>query len=127
MAAGGASIGEEALAHAPAAMGDVVWTGAGTLPATHVAHAVAALAGAVCIQRATLRALLDADVRRARSVALPALGAGVGGVPMDLAAKLMLEVTRTFADLMPVNVREVRFVLKEEGATERWADALSLA
>ncbi len=127
LAAGGATIAAEAVRHAPAAMGDVVWTGAGTLPAKHVAHAVAALAGAVCIQRATMRVLLDADLRRAGHVAFPALGAGVGGVPMELVAKLMLEATRTFAELHPAHVRQVSFVLSDEGAFERWDDALSLA
>lgn len=126
-AAAGESLAEEASKYAPARMGDVVWTRAGALPATHVAHAVAALAGAVCIQRATMRTLLEADVRKARSVAFPALGAGVGDVPMELAAKLMLEATRTFGELSPVHVREVRFVMKDESAFERWVDAMSLA
>src|SRR5262249_42193342 len=92
----GDSVEREAVALAPAAMGDVIWTSAGKLSAQHIAHAVAAIEGAVCLQRATLRVLLGAELRRATSVLFPALGTGVGEVPMDLAAKLMLEAIRTF-------------------------------
>jgi O-acetyl-ADP-ribose deacetylase (regulator of RNase III) len=101
-------------------MGDVVWTGAGRLRARWVAHAVAAVEGAVCLQRACLRVLLQAEVRRAQSVLFPALGTGVGDVPMDLAAKLILEATRTFAALQPTHVRHVRVVLYDERSLSRW-------
>ncbi|HEY0406430.1 MAG TPA: serine/threonine-protein kinase [Pyrinomonadaceae bacterium] len=117
---GGQAIEDEAMAHAPAAMGDVVWTGAGRLRARWVAHAVAAVEGAVCLQRACLRVLLQAEVRRAQSVLFPALGTGVGDVPMDLAAKLILEATRTFAALQPTHVRHVRVVLYDERSLSRW-------
>lgn len=118
--AGGQQIEDEAMAQAPAAMGDVVWTSAGQLRAHWVAHAVAAIEGAVCLQRATLRVLLQSEVRRAQSVLFPALGTGVGDVPMDLAAKLILEAVRTFAALRPRYVRSVRVVLYDERALARW-------
>jgi O-acetyl-ADP-ribose deacetylase (regulator of RNase III) len=117
---GGQQLEDEAMAQAPAAMGDVVWTSAGNLNAHWVAHAVAAIEGAVCLQRATLRVLLQSEVRRAQSVLFPALGTGVGDVPMDLAAKLILEAVRTFAGLRPRHVRNVRVVLYDERALERW-------
>lgn len=119
-AAGGQTIEDEAVSHAPVAMGDVVWTGAGTLRARHVAHAVAAIEGAVCLQRATLRVLLQAESRRAQSILFPALGTGVGDVPVDLAAKLMLEAIRTFAALQPAHVRTIRVVLYDERSLARW-------
>lgn len=109
--AGGQAIEDEAVSHAPVAMGDVVWTNAGRLNARWVAHAVAAVEGAVCLQRATLRVLLQSEVCGAQSVIFPALGTGVGDVPMDLAAKLILEAVRTFAALEPKHVRMVRIVL----------------
>lgn len=118
--AAGDSVEREAAAHAPAAMGDVIWTGAGELRARWMAHAIAAIEGAVCLQRATLRALLGAEVRQARSVLLPALGTGVGEVPMDLAAKLTLEALRTFAALQPRHVRTVRIVLYNDRDITRW-------
>jgi serine/threonine-protein kinase len=118
--AGGQELEDEAVSRAPVAMGDVVWTGAGRLRARFVAHAVAAVEGAVCLQRACLRVLLQAEVRRAQSVLFPALGTGVGDVPMDLAAKLILEATRTFAALQPAHVSQVRIVLYDERSRARW-------
>lgn len=122
--AGGPALEQEVLsqmlAHTPVPMGKVVWTGAGQLRAQWIAHAVAAIEGAICLQRATLRVLLEAEVRRARSVLFPALGTGVGEVPMDLAAKLMLEAIRTFAALEPRDVQTVRVVLYDEHGLARW-------
>jgi O-acetyl-ADP-ribose deacetylase (regulator of RNase III) len=119
-AAGGESIQREAKAYNPASMGDVVWTSAGKLRATWVAHAVAALDGAICLQRCTLRVLLGAEMRKADSVVFPALGAGVGEVPMELAATLTLEAIRTFAALAPRCARIIRIVLRHDAALERW-------
>jgi O-acetyl-ADP-ribose deacetylase (regulator of RNase III) len=118
--AGGEAIAAEAEARAPAKMGDVIWTGAGALKARWVAHAVAALAGAICVARCTLRVLIGAEAREAGSVAIPALGTGVGGVPMALGAKLMLEAMRTFAALGPARVQRVEVVLFDEPAAEAW-------
>jgi O-acetyl-ADP-ribose deacetylase (regulator of RNase III) len=123
--AGGESIETEALAQAPACMGDVVWTGAGTLRARFIAHAVAALGGAVCVQRCVLRVLLEAEKRRLRSVALPALGTGVGRVPVELAAQLMLEAIRTFADLKPAAVQNVDIVLHGQPAHDTWLNIIN--
>jgi len=121
---GGAEVEAEAQVHAPAAMGQVVWTAAGALRARHVAHAVAALDGAICLQRTTLRALLGAEQRRCGTVVLPALGTGVGEVPMALGAKLMLEAFRTFAWLRPEHVRTVRVVLFNDEALALWREVL---
>lgn len=123
-AVGGDALEAEAKALGPVPMGAVVWTTPGKLRARHVAHAVAAFNGAICVQRCVLRALLEADARGAVSVALPALGTGVGEVPLELGAKLALEATRTFAMLEPATVREVRFVLVDDAARARWRDVL---
>lgn len=124
--AGGPEIAVEARAQRdlPVAMGDVVWTGAGRLRASHVAHAVAALDGAICLQRCVLRVLLEAEARRAATVAFPALGTGVGEVPMAQGAKLMLEAFRTFAWLQPAHVRTLRVVLFKEADRACWRDVL---
>lgn len=92
-----------------------------------MAHAVAALAGAVCIQRCALRVLLGAEARGLSTVAFPALGAGVGAVPMELVAKLVLEAVATFASLGPRSVREVAVVLRREEARAQWRETLCLA
>jgi serine/threonine-protein kinase len=120
----GDEVEAEATASAPVPMGAVVWTGPGRLAARAVAHAVAANDGAVCLQRCTLRVLLGAEARGARSVAFPALGTGVGEVPMEQAARLILEAVRTFAALEPRAVREVTIVLYDEEARARWREIL---
>ena len=122
--AAGEAVEQEAAAQGPVAMGDVVWTGAGNLRARWLAHAVAALGGAVCLQRCTLRVLQGAEKRQAGSLVVPALGTGVGGVPMDLGAKLVLESVRTFAAFSPRRVRAIRIVLRNEGALSRWREML---
>lgn len=122
--AGGDAIEREAKASAPAAMGDVVWTGAGDLLARWVAHAVAAIDNAICLQRSALRVLLGAEARRCESVAFPALGTGVGGVPMALGAKLLLESVQTFSALEPRHVRDIRVVLHSDSTMETWVDVL---
>ncbi len=122
--AGGDEIEEEATALGRGCMGEVLWTGAGKLKARYIAHAIAALDGAICVQRATLRVLLEAERRGCTSLAFPALGTGVGEVPMALGAKLMLEAVRTFAQLAPQRVRTVRVVLRDEASREPWRDVL---
>jgi O-acetyl-ADP-ribose deacetylase (regulator of RNase III) len=122
--AAGPAVEQEAMQHAPVSMGEVVWTGAGRLQAHWMAHAVSAMSGAVCLQRCTLRVLLGAEVRQARSIIFPALGTGVGAVPMDLAAKLILEAMRTFASFQPRFVRTVRVVLFNEDGRARWRTIL---
>lgn len=63
----------------------------------YIAHAIAALNGAICLQRAILHTLFGADQRNVRTIVFPALGTGIGEVPMDLGAKLMLEAVRVVA------------------------------
>jgi O-acetyl-ADP-ribose deacetylase (regulator of RNase III) len=121
----GRKVEREAIAQGPCAMGDVVWTGAGDVHARFIAHAVAALDGAVCLQRATLRVLLGAEKRSCESIAFPALGTGAGNVPMDLAAKLMLEAMNTFSFLSPKHVRTIRIILRDAVALKRWQAVLA--
>lgn len=118
--AGGVEIEQEARQHAPASMGDVIWTRPGRLKAKWIAHSIAAFNGAICLQRATLHTLFGADQRNAHTIAFPALGTGIGEVPMDLGAKLMLEAIRTFAWLRPKHIREIHIKLIDRAALERW-------
>lgn len=120
----GEELATEAASRAPAAMGDVVWTGPGRLKARQVAHAVAALGGAICLGRATLRTLLGAESRGFRRVAFPALGTGIGRVPPALAAKLMLEAVVTFARLKPRSVELIELFLFDEATRQIFRDVL---
>src|SRR5262245_42552746 len=82
---GGDIIQEEALGQAPVEVGEAVLTTGGNLNATHIIH------GAVMgtdlktdgelITKTTRAVLALAEKHRLTSIALPALGAGVGHVP----------------------------------------------
>jgi O-acetyl-ADP-ribose deacetylase (regulator of RNase III) len=123
--AGGARIEQEAIASAPARMGEVVWTTAGELQADFVAHAVAAFDGAICIGRCVLRVLFGAALRERRTIAMPALGTGIGLVPMSLSAQLTLEALRTFASLATTSVTQVTIILTSAQSVATWAEVLA--
>lgn len=122
--AGGEELLAEVQKHAPAAMGDVLWSGPGRLPARYVAHAVAAQGGAICLGRTTLRTLLGADARKQRRVAFPAMGIGVGLVPPALAAKLMMEAFVTFAALRPKTTQHIDLVLLDETTRQTFREVM---
>ncbi len=94
--AGGSSIEHEAQARGPIPVGEAVVTGAGRLPCRHVIHAATMgpdlATDAPTIQAATLNALRRADELGLSSIAFPALGTGVGGFPLEDAARLMVTV-----------------------------------
>jgi O-acetyl-ADP-ribose deacetylase (regulator of RNase III) len=96
--AGGRSIQEECLRKAPIALGEAVETTAGELPARWVIHAATMEPGgptsADVIRRATAGTLAKADQLGARSLALVAFGTGVGGFPMEEAARIEVEEAR---------------------------------
>jgi O-acetyl-ADP-ribose deacetylase (regulator of RNase III) len=120
----GDELEREAKRNGPVTMGQVVWTSPHGLPCQAVAHAAAALDGAICIQRAVLRTLFEAERHGYRSIALPALGTGVGEVPHGLGARLMLETIRTFAAFAPRHLRSIRIVLLLDEAIAAWTTAL---
>ncbi|HEU5211809.1 MAG TPA: macro domain-containing protein [Gaiellaceae bacterium] len=98
--AGGDEIEREAVAKGPIPVGSAVATSGGRLTARHVIH------GAVMgqdlrtstelIARTTRSCLEVADELGARSVALPAFGTGVGGIPVGDCAAAMLGVIREY-------------------------------
>jgi len=122
--AAGDAVEDEATKHAPAALGDVVFTSAGKLKALWMAHAVAAVEGAFCLQRCVLRLCLEAEARGAERIVMPALGTGIGRVPHELAAKLLFEALRTFASLRPRVVRSVDLALVDEAVYDRFRGIL---
>jgi O-acetyl-ADP-ribose deacetylase (regulator of RNase III) len=121
--AGGDAIEDEARAQGPITMGQVVWTGPGKLACKAIAHAAAALDGAICIQRAVLRTLFEAERRGYASITFPALGTGIGEVPHGLGARLLLEAIRTFAAFSPRKVRAIHVALPSVEAVAKWTTA----
>jgi O-acetyl-ADP-ribose deacetylase (regulator of RNase III) len=96
--AGGPEVQRESDERAPIALGDAVETTAGDIPARWVIHAATMELGgptsADIIERATRATLAKAEELGCRSLALVAFGTGVGGFPLDEAARLMVGVAR---------------------------------
>ena len=93
--AGGPSIQEECDAHGPVRVGQAAITGAGRLPARFVIHAASMSLGGRTT-RASLRSSMDDVFRLARqhdvnSIAVPAVGTGIAGFPIDECARVMAE------------------------------------
>jgi O-acetyl-ADP-ribose deacetylase (regulator of RNase III) len=96
--AGGSAVQRESDERAPIALGDAVETTAGDMPARWVIHAATMELGgptsAEVIERATRSTLDVAEQLGCRSLALVAFGTGVGGFPLDEAARLMVGAAR---------------------------------
>jgi O-acetyl-ADP-ribose deacetylase len=96
--AGGPSIQQESDRKAPIGLGEAVATGAGELPSRWVIHAptvdFSGPTSADIVRRATASTLAQADELGARSLALVAFGTGVGGFPVQEAARIEVEQVR---------------------------------
>jgi O-acetyl-ADP-ribose deacetylase (regulator of RNase III) len=96
--AGGPAVDEESRQRAPIGLGEAVETSGGAMPCRWVIHAATMeLGGATSadvIRRATASTLARADELGARSLALVAFGTGVGGFPLDEAARIEVDEVR---------------------------------
>src|SRR5919106_1740322 len=96
--AGGKAVQDESDQKAPIGLGEAVETTAGEMPARGVIHAATMELGgptsAEIIRRATASTLKLADELEAKSLALVAFGTGVGGFPLEDAARIEVEEVR---------------------------------
>ncbi len=96
--AGGPAVERESAERAPIGLGEAIETSAGDLPARWVIHAatmhLGGRTGAAVIEKATRSTLVRADALGARSLALVAFGTGVGGFPLDEAARIEVGAVR---------------------------------
>jgi len=100
---GGAIIEKQAILQAPISVGNAVITIAGNLPCNFVIHAPtmekpAMHIGLENVKRATYAALKIASEKRLKSIAIPGMGTGVGGVDKKAAAKAMMSIVKDFED-----------------------------
>ena len=116
---GGPEIQAECARIGAIAVGEAAVTGAGRLPARFVIHAAGMPPGGRASEasvRSAMRAALErARERGCRSVAVPAIGAGVGGVPLQRCAEILLEEARQHL-AGETSLTEIRFVLFGEPA-----------
>ena len=126
--AGGRSIQEESDRRAPIGLGEAVATAAGDLPARWVIHAATMEPGgptsAGVIRDATAATLARAEELGARSLALVAFGTGVGGFPLDEAARIAVDAVRDELQ-EPSSIEHVIFALRGAAPYEAFARALS--
>jgi O-acetyl-ADP-ribose deacetylase (regulator of RNase III) len=125
---GGVIVEEEAVRQGPVEVGEAVLTTGGNLAATHVIHA--AVMGpdlktdADKIARATRAVLALADKHRITSLALPALGTGVGHVPPAASADAMLREVLAHLKSGRSSLRRVVFVLYQDDAQRAFSETL---
>jgi O-acetyl-ADP-ribose deacetylase (regulator of RNase III) len=114
---------QEAMAQGPIQPGEAVATSAGALPAPirWVIHAATMgpdlQSSEDLVRKATASALAKAVEIGATSIALPAMGTGVGGFPMDRAAVVMVEEAKRAAQ-QDGSLERIVFVLRDETARQ---------
>ena len=126
--AGGAQVQTESRERAPIGLGDAVETSGGEMPCRWVIHAATMELGgptsAEIIRRATESTLRRADELGARSLALVAFGTGVGGFPLDEAARIEVQEVRRHLD-GGSGLDRVVFAVRGEAARRAFEEALS--
>jgi len=98
---GGVEIEKEAISKAPIKIGKAVSTKAGLLPCKYVIHAPtmekpAMRIGIENVKLATKAALNLGANLNLKTIAIPGMGTGVGGVPTDDAAKAISDIAKEF-------------------------------
>lgn len=116
---GGPSVQKECDEHGPIEVGDAAVTGAGDLAAEYVIHAAAMAPGGRASEesvRSSMRRSLElAHEKGCRTLAVPAIGAGIAGFPMRRCAEVLLEEARRHLE-GDTSLEEIRFVLFGEQA-----------
>src|SRR5437764_12475290 len=96
--AGGPTVQEESQARAPIGLGEAVETTGGDMPCQWVIHAATMELGGPTsgeiVRQATASTLAKAEELAASSLALVAFGTGVGGFPIEEAARIEVEEVR---------------------------------
>jgi len=129
--AGGADLDRESRERAPIGLGEAVPTTGGEMPCRWVIHAATMELGgptsAEIIRRATASTLRKADELGARSLALVAFGTGVGGFPLDEAARIEVDEVRKHLENGGTGLERIVFAVRGAGAREAFEHALRVA
>jgi O-acetyl-ADP-ribose deacetylase (regulator of RNase III) len=123
---GGKEIEEEAMSLGPIRPGEAVMTSGGRLPARYVIHCAGMAPGGRATYRfvaaSVQRALVIASERNTRSIAFPAIGAGVGGLSETDSAKAIAEGIVRYSKEAK-SVKEITLVGLSEHMCERFDEA----
>ena len=115
----------------PCPTGSAVVTSAGALPAQYVFHAVGPVyqngrRGEPELLASCYRKSLElAEERDLRSISFPAISTGAYGYPADEAARIALATVAEHLSKPETGVREVLFVLFDQGSFDTHARALT--
>lgn len=125
---GGPSIQAECDKLGPIPLGEAAVTGGGSLKARYVIHAAGMhLGGGVSTESlisATRNSLKRADELSLETVALPAIGTGVGGFPMEECARIMINTVIDYLENGDTSIRKIYFVLFDEHASSAFEKVL---
>jgi O-acetyl-ADP-ribose deacetylase len=125
--AGGDEIEFAAVREAPVVVGGAIVTTAGRLAARLVIHAVSLdrdrRTSAVAIEKATRSAMARARQHEVTSIAFPALGTGVGGFPLEEAARITVDTIRDELPTTP-SIQHVILALRGAAAYEAFSAAV---
>ena len=125
---GGTVIEEDAVRQGPIEVGEAVLSLAGNLPATHVIHAATMgpdlKTDPALIAAATKSSLALVEKHRLTSIAFPALGSGVGGVPPAKSAEAMLGALAEHLKSGKSSLQKVQFILYQTEAQKAFTDTL---
>ena len=109
-------------------VGGAAITSGGNLKARHVIHAASMRLGgsttAQSLRSSVAHALRIAAQNGLRTIALPAIGSGIGGFPMNECAEIMLRETAKHFEL-PTPIEKVQFVLFDEETFAAFEKALA--
>ena len=126
--AGGDAIEFAAVRQAPVPLGEAIVTPAGRLAARIVIHAVSLdrdrRTNADIIDRAVRSAMTRARELRMSSIAFPAMGTGVGGFPLDEAARVTVRAVRDELPQSPT-IEFVTFAMRGAAAYQAFEAALA--
>lgn len=116
---GGPTIQQECDEIGPIEVGAAAVTGAGRLRARHVVHAAGMTPGGAAeesnVRKALHAALVLASENGFRTIAIPAIGTGVGGFTLQRCAEISLEEAKLHL-AGDTSLEEIRFVLFGEPA-----------
>jgi O-acetyl-ADP-ribose deacetylase (regulator of RNase III) len=126
--AGGPAVQAESDERAPIELGEAVETTGGDMPCRWVIHAATMQLGgptsAEIIRSATASTLAKADELGAKSLALVAFGTGVGGFPLDEAARIEVEEVQRHLD-QGSGLDRVVFAVHGDDAEQAFRSAMS--
>ena len=127
---GGEEIEFAAVRQGPADLGDAIVTGAGSLAARWIIHAAsldqARRTDGPAIDCAVRAAFARAREIGAETLAIPALGTGVGGFPIEEAARVTVAAVRSEL-ARSSRISRVTFALRGATAYEAFRSALAAA